>query len=253
MILLPSLYSNIHDDISVLLKDLLNLNTIGYKPISTIENQYSYLQGRLIKMDGTLVFAIAGDGFFRVYNHEGDMFFSRCGWFVINKNYQLVTNDGLIFYSTAKKIEIASVFINVNGIIKIIYSDSTSEELKLDLFVPEFDSQNKSYGNYYQFSEVRKIENSKIVQNFLELSSVDGIKTALQLQEKNFQLFEQNSLDKEKYNYNQSIINQIIFALFYFQKMKTEDMAFDFSQQKIYYYDYNFIDIIIPYLDFSIR
>jgi hypothetical protein len=149
-----------------------------------------------------------------------------------------------------KKIGISSIIIDMNGIIKIRYNDGTNEESKIDLFVPEFDSQNKSYGNYYQFSKVRKADEFKIVQNFLELSSVDGVKTALQLQEKNFKLFEMNLLDERRYNYNQAIINQVIFALLICLNKENENISFDFSQQIIYYYN-NFIDTFISYLNFS--
>ncbi|MGF7110415.1 hypothetical protein [Treponema pedis] len=71
------LYVEDISNIDLILYDLKNINTIGHKPIKTIQNNYIFTQGPLAEFKADLSFALVGDGFFKVYNEKEEEFYMR--------------------------------------------------------------------------------------------------------------------------------------------------------------------------------
>jgi len=240
------------DFIKALIYDLENIYTVGYKPIDTMKEEYVFTQGSFAKQDG-FNFAIKGDGFFKVYDDKGNEFYTRSGFFLIDENGELITTGMLKLDINTKDKIIIKLFIETSGNLKIIYTDDSNEvlqmEFQMELYVPEKESENICYGNYYSFSKVKKRTGSEFVYGFLELSAVDGFITVLKLQKALYELYTSMVINKIEYEYNIKIIEQLQSYILMKSFYKPENTYANFVRQTITIQPYDYINDIISFLD----
>jgi hypothetical protein len=245
-------YCDSIDFIKTLIYDLENIYTVGYKPIDTVEKEYTFIQGSFAKQDG-FCFAIQGDGFFKIYDDKGNEFYTRSGFFIFDEYGELITTGKLKLdnrINTKGKI-IKNIFIDTGGNLKINYIDGRNEVFQMELYVPEKESKNICHGNYYSFSKVRKMTGSKFVYGFLELSAVDGFLTVLKLQKALYELYINGVISKIEYEYNIQILGQLQNYILMESFYKLEDSYASFVRQTIQIHTYDYIHNFISFLDLS--
>ncbi len=240
------LYADYKQNINLLLYDLKNINTIAYKPIKMIEKNYIFMQGGLTKFNTDLSFALVGDGFFKIYNANNEIFYTRAAIFIINEYGDLQTHKDMYLKKNNNKT-IKKLYVEKNGMLMITYTDESVEKFKIELYVPDIKSKNICFGNYYYFSEVKKIEGTKFINGFIELSSIDAFNTVLELQKEFYHLYKIKFMDKDKYEYNMKIIEKIQDYLIIKSFYKSEDFFIDFHNQNIRLQTDDFISKLINF------
>ncbi|PID28845.1 MAG: flagellar basal-body rod protein FlgG [Candidatus Cloacimonadota bacterium] len=106
---------------------------VGVKPISS---QKSFSQGTLNATGNPLDMAVNGDGFFKVVNGEGEIFYTRDGSFKLNKDGRLVNANGYFLDPEISfPADTEEVQISKDGIVfaKIYGSVETEEIGQLEL------------------------------------------------------------------------------------------------------------------------
>ena len=246
-------YCDSIDLVKALICDLENIYTVGYKPIDTVEGEYTFIQGGFSELDTGFSFAIKGDGFFKVYDDKGNVFYTRSGFFMVGEYGELITTTGgLKLDINTKDRAIIKFFIETSGNLKIIYAENnevSQMEFQIELYAPEKESVNICHGNYYSFSKVKKITGSEFFNRFVETSAVDGFITVLKLQKALYELYINRVIDKIEYEYNIKIFEQIqnYMLMEFLYKPKTYHASF--VRQTIRFQPYDYIDDIISFLD----
>ena len=202
----------------LLLNDLSNANTIGYKSHlinddidrNNIHAKYfkkiNFGQGSLIYTNRDLDFAIIGDGFFKVkINDENDSIgYTRNGEFAINRiTNELITINGFKLFDTITIIPGFTKLI-IDEDYSIITFYSNNEVINNGyLKIYSVDTDNLVYPENYEhlsyflyFGEEEYNSNSRILNNMLECSNVDKMAIIMRLMEINKTLgmnFEENN------------------------------------------------------------
>lgn len=247
------LYVEDISNIDLILYDLKNINTIGYKPIKTIQNNYIFTQGPLAEFKADLSFALVGDGFFKVYNEKEEEFYMRCCFFIINEygKFETYKNMYLNKYINNDNKIINKAHVEPSGKLIITYDDETTESITIELYVPDEDSENICFGNYYSFSKSKKIEGTKFLNGFIELSAVDAFASVLQLQKEFYFIYTNKTNCKDEYEYNSQIIEQIQNYLIIKSFYKSENFYANFQTQSFTDQTYDFLANLISYFDFK--
>ena len=134
-------------------------------------------QGTLTQTNGTFDFAIEGEGFFMIETPDGEKL-TRAGSFTPNGEGELVTSDGYrLLDGGGSPIFIppdaASISVSADGTL----SADGLPQTQISLFVPA-DPTDLTRQNGVRFQvdgEVVPVENSKILQGFVEDSNVNPV------------------------------------------------------------------------------
>jgi len=193
----------------VLILDLINTETIGYKRHSFENNssEIDFSQGTLLHTNRSLDFSIIGNGFFKIVLNDGRIAYTRAGEFVINaETNRIMTIDG---YSLYDNIIIpsgySSIYVDSENKLIAIYKNgenifcgtinsyelNTSELYEDNIprrqfaqMIPNFINRTGSMvvgirGNgkndkaiYFYRGDFEEISKSIIVNNYLENSNV---------------------------------------------------------------------------------
>lgn len=225
-------YNSILIEYDTLLEDLSNIKTFGYKgiiPNSTSELLFPYINGHNIVDGSQESFAIQGKGFFKVYDKTNNKYyFTRCGMFFnINGEYHI--HDGTGFRLVSK----------INPVEKKIakeqddyYKFNTST---CDLYYPANENEFTRQGKYFIFSDVKELKNQTLLNGYLELSTVDVLKTITRM------LFILKNIEGKNGNYGISGIGTKIFILESLWKITLDRKANGMIEDNTYlFYDLSF-------------
>ncbi|MGF7110313.1 hypothetical protein [Treponema pedis] len=141
--------------------------------------------------------------------------------------------------------------VEPSGKLIITYDDETTESITIELYVPDEDSENICFGNYYSFSKSKKIEGTKFLNGFIELSAVDAFASVLQLQKEFYSIYTNKTNCKDEYEYNSQIIEQIQNYLIIKSFYKSENFYANFQTQSFTDQTYDFLANLISYFDFK--
>ena len=145
-------------------------------------------QGILLETSNPLDLAISGEGFFGVEGENGEIYLTRNGAFALDGNGRLVDSQGnhvlLDIYSPLYQPAEGNIAIDENGI--ITSTDETGQSVELGR-IPLFHVPDKAVltgigENYFSAARQADIyllegdESGKIIQGYLETSSVDLVK-----------------------------------------------------------------------------
>lgn len=145
----------------------------GLTAVSSTKADFS--QGMLKSAAGPLNLGISGQGFFKVRNSEGEVFFSRGGQFSRSSNGRVVDAHGMTLQTIeGRDLVLGSVDIEIveNGTVL----EHGRPVARIGLFAPASTSQMRTYaGSLFQKDEADMFEvNSPLIrQGTLEGSNVD--------------------------------------------------------------------------------
>lgn len=216
---------------SIVTNNLANVNTVGYKEDTLVEKSFdeimlsnndnyingiahkqklgglsfgtridenvtNHKQGAHISTENNTDFAIDGDGFFKVLDHNNKTFYTRNGSFNIDNQGYLVTKSGDYVLGTNKNTNNSEPIYVGHGKLVINPDNSISIDgnKMYDFNIVKFDNKHdltKSGNNLYNGKNEIKTNNIKIKQGYLEGSNVDSIGTMSSLME-TVKLFEAN-------------------------------------------------------------
>ena len=160
-------YANQKDLYNLLVEDLLNACSFGYKGtcLETCEVNFSNYSG----IDGYVTTAIESNfyiqsekGFFKVTNNKNEVFFTRNGEFIKRGDEYFLAYGN---YKLETKIEECS---------------NNSRNKKTLIFHPTESSEVKRNGYLFSFSDVESFE-EEIIPNRLELPNIDPIRILLKM------------------------------------------------------------------------
>jgi flagellar basal body rod protein FlgG len=210
----------LQDEMSILLIDLSNVQTPGYKRhVVDLENRSSsidFSQGSLIKTDRAFDFSIIGNGFFKIITTGGRTAYTRAGEFTVDSiTNRIITIDGYFLYDNIIiHPGFSTVFIDNDNIIIAEYPNGkniicgqintyeldTTEFYKDEIPIkpfkemfPDFldrtggmvvgikrNGKNDSAIYFYKGNE-DKLSKDIVVNNYLENSNVDFFDVYLRL------------------------------------------------------------------------
>lgn len=198
--ILLSKQNSLFNHSEVISNNVANTDTPGFKSKRIIENTYidanksvdpsaynndfatytDMQEGSLMQTGNTFDLAISGAGFFSINTTKG-IFYSRTGFFTINKNYEIVTQNGGKLLDNGKGIitlpeNYSNVIIKQDGIISV-----NNEEIAR-VGIVKFTNLNKLKNigsNLFTAEETPIIADDKdyrILQGFIEQSNVNKVK-----------------------------------------------------------------------------
>jgi flagellar basal body rod protein FlgG len=185
------------DEYIILIDDLANSNTNGYKShILDIDlekrilerratKNINFSQGSLLLTNRDLDFAIVGDGFFKIILSDGSIAYTRNGEFMIDeKTKELkIINGGYKLFDTIK-IEhgYSQLVFNNNSIITIYPNGKEINNGILKIYNLDTNKLVSTDGVIFFYSgDEENIANSKIYKGFIEQSNVQKIQTQVML------------------------------------------------------------------------
>ncbi len=182
------------DEYSLLVDDLENHNTYGYKGHLSIENRVgtsitNIAQGSLLTTGLKLDLAILGIGFFRMRSSDGKMCFTRNGRLVLTSDLELTNEQGFPFYDPIRlaqpQIEIQ---VAPNGNVYGISSAGENHRIgTIRLFTFSLDKVKQNIGTVFYLKDGESGEvcgdtiGGKIMQGTLEMSNVLVYETCFRL------------------------------------------------------------------------
>jgi flagellar basal-body rod protein FlgG len=172
----------------------------GVTASATVKN---YRTGNLQKTERALDFAIQGEGFFKVQLPSGEIAFTRDGSFKVSISQEgstLTTSEGFFILDTEDEFIVLPNNVGVNDIVVSTKGDLSyispegAETIPLDQKLDLVTFQNR-YGlesignNFYRqtvasgepLTDSPQIENSMIIQNFIESSNVQIVEEMVDL------------------------------------------------------------------------
>jgi len=190
--------------------NLANLNTVGYKKDfnvfksvyekeirsyqnaqgkgKPIGNIYSSVvlddvipnleQGSLIHTNGTLDFAIEGNGFFKI-ERNGNYFYTRNGEFTINPEGNLVTKSGDYVLDSQNN----PIFINPDNF--FVDEEGNISGTNVRLNIVNIENLDKYGETFFTGEEVGQADNFQLKQGYLEGSNVDALNEMVKMIEAN--------------------------------------------------------------------
>lgn len=181
-----------------------NYNTPGYRSIrfEQVLNENGYLSGvertnhapgAIQRTENELDVAIDGKGFIPVTSPEGDVAYTRCGSFRVNKDGYLMTNDNhLVGDGIQLPVNYKSLVIHSNGKVEIIKDESLESEVIGHIPIVDFKNpeglkkgdNNKYYLTAESGEPVLIKEHSRLKQGNIETTNIDlynEINTVLRL------------------------------------------------------------------------
>lgn len=162
-------------------------NTIGTMNsglrLNKIETNFT--QGSLEATGNNLDFAIQGDGFFKVTNLAGDIFYTRNGNFTLNNNGEIVTSEGHFLLSEAGgSILVDGLDFQVTDNGGILVNNQIVDQIDLVDIVNER-MLRKQGESYYRIAQGEEVETrpftGEILQGYLEGSNVNVIKEMVEM------------------------------------------------------------------------
>jgi flagellar basal-body rod protein FlgF len=139
-------------------------------------------QGVLEKSGNNLDMAIEGEGFFSLQQKTGTVY-TRNGNFVINKNNELVTKNGINVLGESGPIKIngKSIEIDDDGTIRV--DGNTAGKLQIAAFKNPRELTRASDGQYIDEGKagLTKAEKYRVAGGYLEASNVNAIKEMVQM------------------------------------------------------------------------
>jgi hypothetical protein len=210
----------LQDEMSILLIDLSNTQTPGYKcHVVDLENRSSstnFSQGSLIKTDRALDFSIIGNGFFKIITTGERIAYTRAGEFTVDTiTNKIMTIDGYFLYDNIIVYpRFSTIYIDNNNILIAEYSNgknricgqintyelNTTKLYKDKIPIKPFEEMfpdfmdrtdgmvvgiNRNGKNdpaiYFYKGNEEKLSESIVVNNYLENSNVDFIDVYLRL------------------------------------------------------------------------
>jgi flagellar basal body rod protein FlgG len=186
------------DEYVILINDLANSNTNGYKSHmldidlekgiferkTTKNNNFS--QGPFLLTNRELDFAIVGEGFFKIIFHDGSIAYTRNGEFMIDeKTNELITINGWkkLFNSIKIKPGYSQlIFRNDHSIITIYPNGEEINNGILSIYNLDINKLVSADGVIFFYNgDEEDIGNSEIVHKFVEQSNVSKIATQIRL------------------------------------------------------------------------
>lgn len=152
--------------------------------VSSVHTDFS--GGAAEKTDGTLDFAIDGDGFFSVLVNGDDgqstEKYTRDGSFTLGKNGTLLTTGGNVVLGENGIITIPNGEISVTANGEIYVNDEFIDRLKL-VDIENKESLRKYGDNLYDVTEESNVTafNGKIMQGYLEMSNINSVEEMVKM------------------------------------------------------------------------
>lgn len=149
-------------------------------PISII---IDFAQGTIQKTGSSLDVAIEGNGFFAIGQNDGTTTYTRNGSFVINKNKELITKDGLKVQGESGTIIIDGTQVNVDGDGTINVDGNVAGKLKIVAFANPTKLIRGAGGRYTNdgSAEVKNDNTYRILGGYLETSNVNAMKEMVEM------------------------------------------------------------------------
>lgn len=168
-----------------------DLNVIGTMSAGTKINRImtDYSQSSFEATEGTLDFAISGDGFFTVMTAQGELY-TRNGEFKLNEEKILVNSEGFKIKGLNGEIKIEGNEIAINELGEVIVDEQIVD--KLQIVVPERIEKFQKVGGsnfMYEGELVDKGFQGRVLQGYLETSNVDSVHEMVSMM-KNFRSYE---------------------------------------------------------------
>ncbi|MBW1960466.1 MAG: flagellar hook-basal body protein [Deltaproteobacteria bacterium] len=163
---------------------LANVSTTGFKAdvlsfdaLFRAKMTIDFSQGDLRKTGNHLDLALDGDGFFKVQTHRG-IRYTRNGTFTLDKDYQLVTQDGDPVLGEAGPITINGTEIRINETGEIHVDNQLVGKLDVVSFVSK-DKLVKEGGSLFVNKDPQPEEiaatSARVIQGALEMPNVSTI------------------------------------------------------------------------------
>lgn len=189
------------DEYMILINDLVNSNTNGYKSHmldydfekKIFERRatriYNFSQGALSLTNRGLDFAILGEGFFKVILRDGRIAYTRNGEFmiddIIDKTNELITINGRYKLFDTIKIEPGYSQLLFNSDYSIVTLYPNGKEINNGkLIIYNLDTSKLISTNgviFFYDGDEESIINSRIEQGWIEQSNVEKISTQVRL------------------------------------------------------------------------
>jgi len=241
------LYADSISGYNSLLNDLFNYNTIGYKSFASFGADSSFIQGPLIETKNSLTFALQGNGFIQI-SDDLKTYYTRCCFFSLDENGQFRMGNGMLFLPSFK-IDVSKryeIVFSINNKVIVKYEDGSRSEAIIELFIPASNSKIISYGNYYSFSKINRIETAKVLQGFIEQSVVNVPKTILQMKKRLYELLNSKQINQSEYDFKMQILTQMLTFVVTNPLIDMNDSRISFSliEQKVFYEGYFLVDFM---------
>ncbi len=148
--------------------------------------QTDHSQGSLEKTDNPLDVAIAGKGFFVIETENGNCY-SRGGNFKLNEENELVNNLGFRVLGESNPIQITGSEVVIRDTGEVIVDGSVIDKLQIVDFEEPYNLRRNGYGFFVaeDGSTGQLIEESKLMQGYIERSNVNVVKEMVQMIELN--------------------------------------------------------------------
>lgn len=149
-------------------------------PTATI---IDFAQGTIQNTGNSLDAAIEGDGFFAVGQNDGTTTYTRNGSFIINKNKELVTKDGLKVLGESGSIIIDGTRVNVDSDGTINVDGNVAGKLKIVSFVNPTKLTRGAGGRYADDgnAEIKNNNTYRVSGGYLETSNVNAMKEMVEM------------------------------------------------------------------------
>jgi flagellar basal body rod protein FlgG len=185
------------DEYMILMDDLANSNTNGYKSHlldidinknifePRVTRNFNFSQGSLLFTNRELDFAIVGEGFFKLILSDGRIAYTRNGEFMIDeKTNELITINGRHRLYDTIKIELgySQLFCIDNSIITLYPDGNEINNGILNIYNLDTNDLVSTDGVIFFYNRNdENVENSKIIHRFIEQSNVFKIGTQVRL------------------------------------------------------------------------
>jgi flagellar basal body rod protein FlgG len=185
LVLVP-LFTVEHDlleEYDMLLEDLEEYNSYGYKTVATGDSpgiHYYNRQGAIMGSSSKSNLAIDGRGFFKVYDPKRKrVYYTRNGSFQVSTKGNFILEEGYklipINANNKKLIAVKDIRVTSDNTV-ILYTPGSNRSLekieyKVPLYEPSPGSRVKRIGNYFMFEKAVQTSESRIVTGALEAST----------------------------------------------------------------------------------
>lgn len=143
----------------------------------------NFMQGNLIDTGNPLDFALKGEGFFKVYNGQEEMY-TRDGSFTINENGELVTTEGYFVIGEYGSIVLGEGDFGIDEKGQIIQAGQIIDALDI-VNLENIEDLRKQGNNLYKISEhttAQEIQfEGQLLTGYVEGSNVDPVKEMVKM------------------------------------------------------------------------
>lgn len=143
----------------------------------------NFTQGNLVETGNPLDFALKGEGFFKVYNGQEEMY-TRDGSFTINENRELITTEGHLVIGQYGSIVLGEENFEVNEMGQIIQNGEIIDTLDI-VKLENIEDLRKQGNNVYKISEGSTAQESQfegqLLTGYVEGSNVDAVKEMVKM------------------------------------------------------------------------